>query len=136
VTEQIGLDRLTGLIAFARVASLGSFRDLICLDPQSGGGWASYWGNEALVLRDASLGFRGSLQIICVPKGSTWELTLSDVPVVRQPSTPLHNFVGVNHVPVNPPASPKVSDKARATERQLAPRQLNNSRRSAANRPA
>jgi len=44
------------------------------------------------------------------------------------------NFSGSNHVPVNPPASPKVSDRASALERNLLPRQLNDSRRSAANR--
>jgi hypothetical protein len=59
---------------------------------------------------------------------------VSDVPLVRQPSTPEHNFSGSQFKPTNPPLP--FSDKAAAFERHMLPRQLNNSRRSAANRPA
>jgi hypothetical protein len=33
----------------------------------------------------ASIGYRGDLKVVCVPKGSVWSVTLSDVPVDRPP---------------------------------------------------
>jgi hypothetical protein len=39
------------------------------------------------VLSNVSIGYRGSLQIVCVPTGSVWSLTLSDVTIVRAPRT-------------------------------------------------
>jgi hypothetical protein len=65
----------------------GEFRNLVCIDAQGGGGWASHYGTTASVLTDASIGYRGELMIVCVPKLSIWELTLSDVPYVRKPVT-------------------------------------------------
>jgi hypothetical protein len=59
------------------------FRNLVCIDTGSGGGWASQWSNTADVLVSASIGYRGELQIICVPKGSVWEIQLSDIPFVK-----------------------------------------------------
>jgi hypothetical protein len=35
--------------------------------------------------RGASIGYRGELKVICVPRGSEWSVTLSDVPVPRPP---------------------------------------------------
>ena len=33
----------------------------------------------------ASIAYVGDLQVVCVPKGSTWSLTLSDTPIIRPP---------------------------------------------------
>jgi hypothetical protein len=63
------------------------FRNLMCIDTQSDGYWASQYGNTASVLNNASVGYRGDLTIVCVPKGSVWEITLSDIPYVRVPVT-------------------------------------------------
>jgi hypothetical protein len=65
----------------------GEFRNFMCLDTQSDGGWASQYSSTASVLSNASVGYRGELMIVCVPKGSVWELTLSDQPFVRAPAT-------------------------------------------------
>jgi hypothetical protein len=65
----------------------GEFRNFVCIDTQTDGYWASQYGNTASVLINASLGYRGELMIVCVPKGSVWELTLSDQPYVRAPVT-------------------------------------------------
>ena len=32
-----------------------------------------------------SYGYAGELKVICVPKGSTWQVVLSDAPVTRPP---------------------------------------------------
>jgi hypothetical protein len=52
-----------------------------------------------------SLGYRGDLMVVCVPKGSVWNLTLSDQPIVRAREQPFWNFSGSNYKPVNPPGS-------------------------------
>jgi hypothetical protein len=58
----------------------GEFRNLCCIDAQGGGGWASHYGDTASVWSNASVGYRGELMVVCVPRGSIWELSLSDVP--------------------------------------------------------
>jgi hypothetical protein len=63
------------------------FRNLVCIDTQSDGGWASQYSNTASVLESASLGYRGELMIVCVPKGSVWEISLSDIPYKAAPAT-------------------------------------------------
>jgi hypothetical protein len=63
------------------------FRNLFCIDTQSDGGWASQYGNTASVLTSASIGYWGELQIICIPKGSVWEIQLSDIPYKAVPAT-------------------------------------------------
>jgi hypothetical protein len=35
-----------------------------------------------------SYGYAGELKVICVPKGSTWQVVLSDAPVTRPPAIP------------------------------------------------
>lgn len=51
------------------------FRDLYCASPSS-------WGyvSKTLVINQ-SLGYAGDLQIVCVPRGAVFELTLSDVAI-------------------------------------------------------
>jgi hypothetical protein len=61
----------------------GEFRNLVCIDAQGVGGWASHYGTVASVLESASIGYRGELMVVCCPKGSVWEITLSDVPFVK-----------------------------------------------------
>jgi len=52
-------------------------RDIYCSSPHS-------WGNLSPVLIiNQSLGFRGQLKILCVPRGSVFSITLSDQPVDR-----------------------------------------------------
>jgi hypothetical protein len=78
-------DEGRGVWKAGRLVLRGSrdIRDLICIDTQGGGGWASSWGHRDGVLTNSSLPFLGDLRIVCVPKGSIWELMLSDVPYVR-----------------------------------------------------
>ena len=54
-------------------------RDLVSFDPMSTPGALCGGAPRGEVLINASIGYRGGLQIICVPRGSTWSLTLSDV---------------------------------------------------------
>ena len=56
-------------------------------DAQGVGGWASHYADTADVLVNASVGYRGALMVVCVPRGSIWELSLSDIPYVRAPVT-------------------------------------------------
>jgi hypothetical protein len=63
------------------------FRNLVCIDTQSDGGWASQYASTASVLESASLNYAGELMVVCVPRGSIWELSLSDIPYVRAPMT-------------------------------------------------
>jgi hypothetical protein len=63
------------------------YRNLMCIDTQSDGYWASQYGNTASVLNNASVSYPGELTVVCVPKGSVWEITLSDIPYVRAPVT-------------------------------------------------
>ena len=35
------------------------------------------------MLTSASIGYSGELMVVCVPKGSVWEIQLSDVPFVK-----------------------------------------------------
>jgi hypothetical protein len=51
------------------------YKDLYCCCPSQSQGYA--------VLNN-SLPFRGQLVVVAVPRGSTWSLTLSDVPNVRK----------------------------------------------------
>jgi hypothetical protein len=52
---------------------------IFCASPQSGGTVdpAKVW------VVNQSLRYRGQLIVQCVPRGSIWSLTLSDIPVVR-----------------------------------------------------
>jgi hypothetical protein len=63
------------------------FRNLMCIDTQSDGYWASQYSSTASVLISASVSYPGELIVVCVPKGSVWEITLSDIPYVRAPVT-------------------------------------------------
>jgi hypothetical protein len=55
-------------------------RNLFCVDTDSGPGWATWRGDVAVVTENSSIGFRGNLKVVCVQRGSIWNLTLSDVP--------------------------------------------------------
>jgi hypothetical protein len=63
----------------------GEFRNFVCIDAQGVGGWASHYSNVASVLENASVAYRGELVVVCVPKGSVWEISLSDIPYVPPP---------------------------------------------------
>lgn len=67
-------------------ARLEHVRDLVCIDTQHAGGWASHGSLGDIVMGNASIDYRGDLIVACVPRGSTWSVTLSDVP---NPSAPL-----------------------------------------------
>jgi hypothetical protein len=105
----------------------GDLRPIFNAQIGAGVGHFSYWGGEAHSIVDGNF-LKGALKIVSVPKGSTWLVSVSDIP---------RNFSGSNYVPHAPPPAPKpVSDRAAAMERQMLPRQLSNSRRDATNRPA
>jgi hypothetical protein len=84
-----------------------------------GGGHFQYYGSDANSIVDGNFPYKGALEIRSVRKGSTWRVSVSDIPNVRVSD-----------------AAAQVSDKAAPFERNLLPRQLNNSRRDAINRPA
>jgi hypothetical protein len=86
-----------------------STRNLFCLDhlcrtPLIIGG-AMYY------LINASIRFYGELQLVCVPLGSEWELTLSDVFV--QPRLPLRSGMWTNY-PSYKHSAARTRQKARA----------------------
>ena len=50
------------------------------------GGWTPLWvGDTRILIANHSLQFRGRLVVQCVPRGATYQLTLSDAPVTRSP---------------------------------------------------
>jgi hypothetical protein len=89
----------------------GDHQNLINVSPRStptAFSWSSL-GGAAMVV-NGNLRFRGDLIVVCVPKGSEWSITLSDVPNQRITEQPIHNFSGANFKPVNVP-SPKVRER-------------------------
>jgi hypothetical protein len=49
--------------------------------------WTPLWsGDTRILITNQSLDYHGRLVVECVPKGSTWSLTLSDVPIFRAPA--------------------------------------------------
>ena len=87
----------------------GDYKPLITIDTQNGGGWAAHGGLSDLVVVNASVPYRGQLVVRCVPKSSIWELTISDIPVVRPPRPTYGDGVafgdgnGFKHPPLRPP---------------------------------
>jgi hypothetical protein len=66
-----------------------------------------------VLARDHSLAYRGDLKVVCVPKGSTWSVTLSDVPNPRAPPPAIIGVqfgggFGYKHIPPwwQPPGDP------------------------------
>ena len=100
----------------------------------AGGGHFSYWGGEAHSIVDGNFPYKGALKIVSVPKGSTWQVSVSDIPNDRAPA-PVEQISAARIMFRAPPPAPKpVSDRAAALERQMLPRQLSNSPRDATNR--
>jgi hypothetical protein len=92
--------------AYLQLRASGEAMDMACVSSQYGGGWAAHYGNGlATMWDDASIHYRGDLKVLCVPRGSVWEVTLSDVPVVRAPAQPWWNF-DPNARPVYRPVPP------------------------------
>ena len=65
----------------------------------AGGGHFSYWGGEAHSIVDGNFPYKGALKIVSMPKGSTWQVSVSDLPNDRAPAPVEHNFSGSNYVP-------------------------------------
>jgi hypothetical protein len=63
------------------------YRDTVGTNPASGGGFAQWQKSNADMVVNRSISYRGGLIVVAVPKGSSWSLTLSDVPTVRSPAT-------------------------------------------------
>jgi hypothetical protein len=80
-------------------------RDAICLSPQSGGAPPYGTGNAKTWLANSSIRYFGELQVVAIPKGSVWSLTLSDTPNVRAPPTALRRvpFGNSNPAGFTPP---------------------------------
>ena len=51
--------------------------------PQTSGGTFRWWGSDGNMVVDGSIGYRGDLTVVGVPKGAVWSITFSDMPVVR-----------------------------------------------------
>jgi hypothetical protein len=47
-------------------------RDLVCVSPQTNGGLFANGGN---LLANGSIGYRGGLTVVAVPRGSLWNVT-------------------------------------------------------------
>jgi hypothetical protein len=91
-------------------------RDLVCVNPAQNGMAFCGAAPFAELFVNTSIGYRGDLTVIAVPKGWTFAVTLSDAPIVRPPMTPEWNFSGANYTPVNPPAAKKPHGTARKAE--------------------
>ena len=63
----------------------GDYRDTVCINLASGGGFAQWQKSNANVVVNRSISYRGGLIVVAVPKGSSWSVTLSGVPTVRSP---------------------------------------------------
>ena len=74
--------QLKWLSGYFCLRSSGDVRDLICTRDASTFFWV---GPEMHLVINSSISYRGALEVVCVPRGSTWSLTLSDVPNVRAP---------------------------------------------------
>jgi hypothetical protein len=98
--------RLRWLSGYFVLKGTRDARNLISIDPSNGHAFIDYGGYGwpvAHVAMSASLDYAGLLEIVCVPKGSEWAITLSDVPVARQLPPSATNFVASNYKPTNPP---------------------------------
>lgn len=62
-------------------------RDLVCCNPSIDAGSFQWWGSEGRLLTNSSLFYRGTLVIVCVPRGSVWAVSLSDIPIAPLPRT-------------------------------------------------
>jgi hypothetical protein len=48
---------------------------------------AFFWvGRQMHMIENASISYRDALQVVCIPRGSIWSITLSDQPNLRQPT--------------------------------------------------
>jgi hypothetical protein len=54
----------------------GDIRDTICIAPATNGGALS--GGIMISSNNGSVAYSGALQVVAVPKGSSWSVTLSD----------------------------------------------------------
>jgi hypothetical protein len=61
------------------------YRDTVCINPASSGGFAQWKGPNANMVVNGSISYRGDLIVVAVSKGSSWSMTLADAPVVRSP---------------------------------------------------
>jgi hypothetical protein len=62
-------------------------RDLFCASPSS-------WGYVSkFLVGNQSLDYRGDLVVVCIPKGSVFSLTLSDIPIDKTLKTSPLNLV-------------------------------------------
>jgi hypothetical protein len=62
-------------------------RDTQAIYSNRSGAWVPQWiGDARILVSNASLDYHGRLVVQCVPRGSTWSLTLSDTPFVRAPA--------------------------------------------------
>jgi hypothetical protein len=52
----------------------GDCRDAVCISPQTNGGAFG----SGIMLVNGSVGYSGQLQVVAVPTGSVWSLTLAD----------------------------------------------------------
>lgn len=58
---------------YLQIRGSGDVRDLFCYQPATGGHLSG------VMVQNRSLAYRGNLVVRCVPRGSVWNITLSDV---------------------------------------------------------
>jgi hypothetical protein len=73
------------LSAYFVLRGSGDYRDLVSFNPSQSGGVLAWSGSIGGLLTDGNLPFRGDLTIVCLPRGSVWEVSVSDTPNVRAP---------------------------------------------------
>jgi hypothetical protein len=62
---------------YLQLRGSGDHKDLFCASPSS-------WGYVSkLLVGNQSLPYRGDLRVLCVPRGSEFSVTLSDIPIDR-----------------------------------------------------
>jgi hypothetical protein len=72
-------DDFTGIWrrGYLQLRASGDHKDLFCASPSS-------WGYVSkLLVGNQSLSYRGDLRVVCVPRGSEFSVTLSDIPIDR-----------------------------------------------------
>jgi hypothetical protein len=96
--------RLRWKTAYLVLRGQHDLKDLVCVSPQDNHGSFCWRHNKQGVaigemVVDGSPAYRGSLVIGCVPRGSSWRLTLSDTANVRASDPPVLGKVTPNTSP-------------------------------------
>lgn len=85
--------RMRWLTSYFVLKGTGDTRDIFSACPEQGGVFGGFW------LGNASLPYRGQLQVVACPKGSEWAVSISDIPFIKTPDTGWWSTLGAKIIP-------------------------------------